>query len=90
MGYIIKDTQGLVITRLTDVGRRKIAQGNFNVNNTIRAVTTNANYVIASFDATPLKLVKITVEPDPIDAEPEDDYGYSTTIEEYPNIASDE
>jgi hypothetical protein len=66
------------------------AQGNFNVNNTIRAVTTNANYVIASFDATPLKLVKITVEPDPIDAEPEDDYGYSTTIEEYPNIASDE
>ena len=32
MGYIIKDTQGLVITRLTDVGRRKIAQGNFNIN----------------------------------------------------------
>jgi hypothetical protein len=31
MGYIIKDTQGLVITRLTDVGRRKIAQGNFNI-----------------------------------------------------------
>jgi len=31
MGYIIKDTQGLVITRLTDVGRRKISQGNFNI-----------------------------------------------------------
>jgi hypothetical protein len=31
MGYIIKDTQGLVSTRLTDVGRRKISQGNFNI-----------------------------------------------------------
>ena len=31
MGYIIKGNQGLVVTRLTDVGRRKISQGNFNV-----------------------------------------------------------
>ena len=31
MGYILKDTQGLVVTRLTDVGRRKISQGNFNI-----------------------------------------------------------
>jgi hypothetical protein len=31
MGYILKDTEGLVITRLTDVGRRKISQGNFNI-----------------------------------------------------------
>ena len=62
------------------------AQGQFKVNSTIKAVSTNASYNIASFDASPLKLVKITVEPDPIDAEPEDDFGYSTTIEEYPYI----
>lgn len=31
MGVISKDTQGLITTRLTDVGRRKISQGNFNV-----------------------------------------------------------
>jgi len=31
MGYILKNTQGLVVTRLTDVGRRKISQGNFNI-----------------------------------------------------------
>jgi hypothetical protein len=31
MGYILKDTEGLVITRLTDVGRRKISQGSFNI-----------------------------------------------------------
>ena len=62
------------------------AQGQFKVNSTIKAVSTNASYNIASFDASPLKLVKITVEPDPIDAEPGDDFGYTTTIEEYPNI----
>lgn len=31
MGYIIKSNQGFVITKLTDVGRRKISQGNFNI-----------------------------------------------------------
>lgn len=62
------------------------AQGQFKVNSTIKAVSTNASYNIASFDASPLKLVRITVEPDPIDAEPDDDFGYTTTIEEYPFI----
>jgi len=31
MAYIIKDTSALINTRLTDVGRRNISQGNFNV-----------------------------------------------------------
>ena len=62
------------------------AQGQFAVNNTIRAVSTNATYNIASFDTSALKVVKIVVEPDPIDAQPEDDFGYNTQIYEYPNI----
>ena len=62
------------------------AQGQFKVNNTIRAVSTNAVYNIATFDASPLKLVKITVEPDPIDAEPDSDFGFTNTIQEFPNI----
>lgn len=61
------------------------AQGQFTVNSTIKAVSTNASYNIASFDASPLKLVQITVQPDPIDAEPDDDFGYSTEIIEWPN-----
>lgn len=65
------------------------AQGQFRVNNTIKAASTNASYNIASFDASPLKLVKITVEPDPIDAEPEDDFGYSVDIQEFPFISED-
>ena len=31
MAYIIKNTSGLINTRLTDVGRRKISQGSFNI-----------------------------------------------------------
>lgn len=31
MGYVIQNTSGLISTRLTDVGRRKISQGNLNI-----------------------------------------------------------
>jgi hypothetical protein len=31
MSYVIKNTSGLINTRLTDVGRRNISQGNFNI-----------------------------------------------------------
>ena len=31
MGYIIKNTSGLINTRLTDAGRQKLSQGNFNI-----------------------------------------------------------
>ena len=31
MAYIIKNTSGLVNTRVTDVGRQKMSQGNFNI-----------------------------------------------------------
>ena len=31
MSYIIKNTSGLINTRVTDVGRRRISQGNFNI-----------------------------------------------------------
>ena len=59
-------------------------QGQFKVNNEIRGVSTNAVCSIISFDASPLKLVEIKVEPDPIDAEPTDDFGYDVTITEWP------
>ena len=59
-------------------------QGQFKVNNTIRAATTNATCDIVSFDASPLKLTEIKIEPDPIDAEPTHDFGYDVTITEWP------
>jgi T4-like virus Myoviridae tail sheath stabiliser len=60
-------------------------QGTFKLNNIIRGVSSNASYNIASFDATPIKLAEIKIEPDPINAEPTDDFGYTTTITEWPD-----
>lgn len=60
------------------------AQGQFKIDNIIRGLNTNAAYTLESFDTTPLKLATITVEPDPITAEPEDDFGYTVTITEFP------
>jgi hypothetical protein len=62
------------------------AQGQFIANGTIKAVSTNASYGISSFDTSPLKLVNIHIEPKPNTAQPGDDYGYTTTISEWPNI----
>ncbi len=31
MAYILKDTSALINTQITDVGRRKLSQGNFNI-----------------------------------------------------------
>lgn len=60
-------------------------QGTFKINNTIKAVSTNASYRLASFDASPLKLAEITIEPDPLTANADDDFGYTTTITEWPD-----
>lgn len=59
-------------------------QGQFRVNNKIHAVSTNANAIIDSFYADPLKLVEIKITPDPITANPGDDYGYTIDITEWP------
>ena len=31
MGYILKNTSGMVNTRFTDAARQKLSQGNFNI-----------------------------------------------------------
>ena len=73
-----------------DAGSRKLmiggAHGDWKLNDTIKAVSTNASYTLVSFDASPLKLAKITIEPNPINAQPGDDFGYTEKIEEFPNI----
>lgn len=61
-------------------------QGTFKLNHTIKGLSTNATHTIESFELAPIKLAKIVIEPDPINAEPDDDFGYTTTITEYPNI----
>jgi len=84
--YQTANAYGTVLTWDPNLDKLVIggAQGRFSVNNTIRALNTNAAYTLESFDSTPLKLASITVEPNPITAEPEDDFGYTVSITEFP------
>ena len=86
--YLTANAYGVVVAWDQNTNHLTIgsSQGQFLVNNTIRAVTTNAAYKISSFDATPLKLSNIHIEPKPNTANPGDEFGYDVTITEWPNI----
>jgi hypothetical protein len=76
---------GIVVSYNANLGKLVLGatQGQFRVNNTIHAVSTNGVCQIASFDASPLQLVSIKVQPDPITAQPGDDYGYDVNVTEF-------
>jgi hypothetical protein len=78
---------GTVVSWNPSIGKLVLGgvQGQFKANNIIRATSSNAAYTLASFDVAPIKLAQITVEPDPIDAEIDSDFGYTTTITEWPD-----
>jgi hypothetical protein len=86
--YEAANAYGIILSWSANTGKLALGgvQGQFKVDNTIRALSSNAAYQLDSFDIAPLKLSRITIEPDPIDAEPGDDYGFTTEILEWPNI----
>ena len=58
----------------------------FGINVKIVGAETGATAIPNLMYNTPQQLVNIEVVPDPINAEIDDDYGFTTTIEEFPNI----
>ena len=58
--------------------------GTFTQNTDVIGAVTNARYNLDSFEVEPLKLSIITVEPSPNTANVNDDYGFTTTIVEFP------
>ena len=78
---------GVVIKWNPDLGKLVMGgvQGQFKVDHLVKAVSSNASYNLESFEVSPLKLATITIEPDPIDAQPDEDFGYTTTITEWPD-----
>jgi len=60
--------------------------GEFTVNNDVTGAVTNSKYNLDSFVINPNQMVNITVEPSPNTANAWDDYGFTTTVEQYPNI----
>ena len=75
---------GIIINYSANTGQLVLGaiQGQFYVNNTIHALSTNGVCQIDSFEVNPLLLSEIKIEPNPIDAQPTDDYGYTVTITE--------
>ena len=85
--YRTANAYGIVIDYSSDLNKLVLGatQGTFKVNNYIHAVSTNAVAQIESFDTSIIKMVEINVQPDPITAQPGDDYGYDINITEWPD-----
>lgn len=75
--YSNNSTGMLIVEDMTDL----LVEGD-----KIRGDYSNALYTIDSVDLSPIKVVEIITRPDPIDAEPNDNYGYTETITEWPGI----
>ena len=86
--YSTANAYGVILSWSANTGKLSLGgvQGQFKTDNTIRALSSNAAYTLSSFDVSPLKLSKITITPDPLTAQPGDDYGYTTEIQEWPEI----
>ena len=73
--YFSNDSRGLVIVgELTN----KIQAGDILVGD-----YSNASYPVLSVSNAPYKTVRIITKPDPEDAQPDDEYGFSEQIIEY-------
>lgn len=85
--YDFAKAYGVVTAWNATTGKLTLAgvQGQFKIDNVVKAVSSNASYNLESFEVSPLKLATITIEPDPIDASPDSDYGYTTDIKEWPD-----
>ncbi len=70
---VIGGTQGTFVTGSAD----------------IRTLNSDAVWQIDSFDTDPITYAEITIEPDPLDALANSDYGYTTTIVEFPDTMDD-
>lgn len=84
--YDTATAYGTVLNWSANTGQLYIggAQGTFKLGEKVRGASTNGVCELVSFDASPLKLVEIKVEPDPLTANIGDDFGYTTTITEWP------
>ena len=60
-------------------------QGTFMTGDYLRFQNSNSVYTLTSFDTTPINYSSISIDPDPITANADSDYGYTITIEEFPD-----
>jgi hypothetical protein len=56
------------------------------VGDVVRGDYTNAVYTIDTLDKSPLKVVSILTQVDPINSDPDDEFGFSENITEWPDF----
>ena len=56
-----------------------------NVGDVLVGDKSNANYTITSIDTNPLRSILVVTTPNPIGAEPDDEFGFSETVVNFPN-----
>jgi len=64
----------------------KELNGHFVTGTSIRGYITNTTWVPSSFEATPINLVQIEIEPNPLNVVLPNNYTYTTQTTEFPNI----
>jgi hypothetical protein len=84
--YNTATAYGVVINYNSDLDKLVLGatQGQFSLSGNVHAVSTNATATIESFDVNPIKLAEIKITPDPVTAQPDDDYGYTVDVTEWP------
>jgi hypothetical protein len=55
------------------------------VGDVIRGAISGAAYLVTGLNPDPIKSLSIVIEPNPLSAEPDDEFGFSETITEWPN-----
>lgn len=78
--YFSNTSTGIIV--LTNAN--KIVQNNF----TLIGDYSNARYSVNSLDTNSIKVLKVITEPNPTNAKPEEDFGFTETIVEFPNTLS--
>jgi hypothetical protein len=76
-GVGVTNTATLIVGYLNDY---------LSANDVIVGDKSNATYTITSIDTNPLKSLLIVTTPNPITAEPDDEFGFSETVTNFPNI----
>lgn len=87
IGIDKKDITGRVIKYDSSNGLLYLGELNktIEVGHKIKGLTSGATYVVDSIDPTPVKLTAIVTKPDPLLAEPDDEFGFSETITHWPD-----
>ena len=80
------NAQGIVLHYSPDnsVLSLMATQGTFVTNTAVHAVSTKGNGIVQSIFSQQSRVAQINVVPDPLTAQPGDDYGYTVTIREWP------